>query len=74
MTDKPRIEVALLRLFRAAYNRDCTPEEALECFAHTYGGERVRLPSPKALLAEMRRDRQVKREIVTRAISIFLDD
>lgn len=69
---KPTVEVALLRLFKAAARGDCTAPEAFECFMLGYGGSYI--PSPRGLKAECARIPALKSEIRDTFLKLTLDE
>ena len=72
---KPRPEVALLRLFRAVERKDCTADEAFECFVLTYGGDKnLYIRKPCGLEAEMKRISGLKHEIRGRFMLVTDDE
>ena len=72
---KPRIEVALLRLFRAVERGDCTSVQAFECFMAEYGGDKsVYFLKPRGLEDEMRRIPPLKAEVRRRFVRFVSDE
>ena len=71
---KPRAEVALLRLMKAVERRDCTAEEAFECFIHEYGGDKsVYFRKPCGLDDEMARITGLRAEVTGRFVKFVVD-
>lgn len=70
---KPRVEVALLRLFKAVERKDCTADEAFECYSYTYGGAQHHHLKPCGLICEMKRNPSVKHEITGRCVKLFFE-